>query len=621
MCSGFLRIFGPVFYYDLVRQARRGRFVVMRLLYILLLASILMALGGNGKLTTSQAAGVATTYFNAFVLVQLITAVLLTPAYVGTAIAEEKERHTLDFMLATNLSNREIVLSKLGSRLGNVALLVLAGVPMLSIIQLLGGVDPNLVIAFFAVTGMTIVGEAGVSILCSVLCRKSTEAIAASYLALIVCFAVGLILAFVPAKYIPFATTSTGDFIVEVLNAGNLVTLLVEVRAAGAAGTVASVLPSLVRDYMLFHALGAIVCSAVAVARLRRVALAQMDGASTAANPRLQLFKRPRVGMNSLLWKEMYCRAGSRAHWVVVVVSSLLFVASFVTAAAVVRPDWFLSSHATRSIDLQKNIDMWVRNATAAVACLTWFVIAIRASTTITSEREKQQLDALLVTPLGSKSIVLGKCVGHVLSVHLGIVWLLLIWTVGIAMGGLHVVALPLLVTTWILYAAFAAIIGLLSSVFCRSSHRATVLATLIMVFCCAGYWLMWLYDQPPLSSGPRVDHGIVTIAGALSPPSILGTLACAPADVHRFRAGKEWPDLAMACIVLWGLLICATVFLFNVAHWRFCVVNNRDTPPEGCDYSLRPTMTLVPIAPWFPPASAPLTPTSLLPRHNNRRQ
>ena len=44
---------------------------------------------------------------------------LLTPAYTAGAVAEEKERRTLEFILATDLRNREIILGKVLSRLLN----------------------------------------------------------------------------------------------------------------------------------------------------------------------------------------------------------------------------------------------------------------------------------------------------------------------------------------------------------------------------------------------------------------------------------------------------------------------------------------------------------------------
>ena len=69
-----------------------------------------------------ETAVLAETFFGTFMIVQLILIVLLTPAYVAGAIAEEKDRKTMEFLLATDLRNREIVLSKLLSRLANLSL-------------------------------------------------------------------------------------------------------------------------------------------------------------------------------------------------------------------------------------------------------------------------------------------------------------------------------------------------------------------------------------------------------------------------------------------------------------------------------------------------------------------
>src|SRR5262245_55294081 len=39
--AGWLKVFGPVLYYDMIRQARRSRFIVLRFLYALLLVFLL----------------------------------------------------------------------------------------------------------------------------------------------------------------------------------------------------------------------------------------------------------------------------------------------------------------------------------------------------------------------------------------------------------------------------------------------------------------------------------------------------------------------------------------------------------------------------------------------------
>src|SRR5262249_36493881 len=55
-----------------------------------------------------DAAVLAESYFGVFMIVQLALVALLTPAYVGGAIADEKDKKTLEFMLATDLNNHEI---------------------------------------------------------------------------------------------------------------------------------------------------------------------------------------------------------------------------------------------------------------------------------------------------------------------------------------------------------------------------------------------------------------------------------------------------------------------------------------------------------------------------------
>ena len=70
-----------------------------------------------------------------------LVVVALTPAFTAAAITDEKERKTLDFLLVTDLSTREIVFGKLAARAGALFTLVLAGLPILSLIQFFGGIE------------------------------------------------------------------------------------------------------------------------------------------------------------------------------------------------------------------------------------------------------------------------------------------------------------------------------------------------------------------------------------------------------------------------------------------------------------------------------------------------
>ena len=65
----------------------------------------------------------------------------ITPALVGGTIAGEKQRKTLHYLLASELSSAEIVLGKLMARMLMVLVYLVAGVPMLFLLMLFGGVD------------------------------------------------------------------------------------------------------------------------------------------------------------------------------------------------------------------------------------------------------------------------------------------------------------------------------------------------------------------------------------------------------------------------------------------------------------------------------------------------
>ena len=102
---------------------------------------------------------------------QLLFVVLMTPAYAAAAIAEEKDRHTLALLLTTELSDDEIVWGKSAARVLFVLSVVLAGVPLLLILRLLGGVPDELLIAGSILTVGTTFLAAAIGINCA--CHSS----------------------------------------------------------------------------------------------------------------------------------------------------------------------------------------------------------------------------------------------------------------------------------------------------------------------------------------------------------------------------------------------------------------------------------------------------------------
>ena len=171
---------GPVFERELSTTARKGRSYGLRSAYGLALIAVLVA-GYRDAYGTdliprapsdTQVAKFARESFWHLVLVQGGAVVFLTPALVAGAIAGEVQRKTLGDLLTTDLSAAEIVLGKLAARLLHVGQLVAAGLPILLLTGLLGGLDPWLVLASVAATLSTSFFLGGLSILGSTQARS-----------------------------------------------------------------------------------------------------------------------------------------------------------------------------------------------------------------------------------------------------------------------------------------------------------------------------------------------------------------------------------------------------------------------------------------------------------------
>src|SRR5207248_3722394 len=103
-------------------------------LFVLYASALPQAMLG-GHVSKNDAADFARRFADVFMAVQFVAVILITPALTANAVAEEKGQNTLVFLLSTNLSNREILLGKLFTRLLQVGLLILTGLPVWPLVQ------------------------------------------------------------------------------------------------------------------------------------------------------------------------------------------------------------------------------------------------------------------------------------------------------------------------------------------------------------------------------------------------------------------------------------------------------------------------------------------------------
>jgi ABC-type transport system involved in multi-copper enzyme maturation permease subunit len=171
--------FGPLYQHELLRLGRRNsltlwraglvgtQLLMMFLNYLFTFPGIplSMLLFGSGDFidpTASQQ--FAEAFLWKFLWVQQIAAIILTPIYLGGAIAEEKERKAWDFLLTSQLSSWELITGKFTARLTYVLSILASGLPVLLLTLLFGGVNPERVLQGFLISGVTVVSLGVVSL-------------------------------------------------------------------------------------------------------------------------------------------------------------------------------------------------------------------------------------------------------------------------------------------------------------------------------------------------------------------------------------------------------------------------------------------------------------------------
>lgn len=168
---------GPVLGWEMLRLGRRGSTIWLRALMALLLFAALWAVYLNqfpddaSLKDDTKRAGLLSAFTQTFAYVYLMAQIgvvcLLTPLYVVGAIGEERDRKTLEFLLATDLSNWEIVVGKVGSRMLQLIGLMVTGLPIIALISVWGGVEPVLLLAGYGIALLTMFAVGGMCAACA----------------------------------------------------------------------------------------------------------------------------------------------------------------------------------------------------------------------------------------------------------------------------------------------------------------------------------------------------------------------------------------------------------------------------------------------------------------------
>jgi ABC-type transport system involved in multi-copper enzyme maturation permease subunit len=497
-------------------------------------------------------------FAEAFVVQQLLLLLLATPAFVAGAVTDEKRRGTLPQLLTTGLDTRHILLGKLLGRTAQVLLLAVAGLPPFALLAGFAGVGPLTLLVLAATLAAPLFALASASVLASVWCRQTRDAVLALYVlgtlgGLAVWYFGGPLEVLNPLYVLAPAWGPSA--VLDLAEAGRRL-------AASALG---------------WTALGG-ACLAVAVWRLRPACRRDLEGGrpAEAAPPTWHSAPLPAVTDEPVRWRERQVE-GLAPHpalrrvrtWLGVAAvaaattgSSLFILAANLPAgvgpADALRAVVSLRPAAVRAVLPDAALGFLVQSLVAML--LASLVVGVRCSGAITGERERQTWEALLLTPLSARELIRGKLWG-VMGASL---WYLLAYAapavVFSAMGGLMALfwtVLWLAVTVLAMYYVGAA--GLWCSARARNSWRS-LLGTLA-----AGYLggiVLYLVSSP----APLIAAAVLSAVLQLFDRTYgTRTSAFLPANLAAF----ETPFLIMSSVSLALIFwLMSRTFLAHALRW-----------------------------------------------------
>jgi ABC-type transport system involved in multi-copper enzyme maturation permease subunit len=497
----------PILKRELVSAARRGgeqgirSFFAATMLTIILITFTTWYYWEAEQVTDRLMALVAERSF--FIVIALHSIVLISVmGQTVRCIAVEKDRRTFDFLLVTRLGNTEIIIGKLAAHLLVFLATLSAGLPIMLLLNQLGGVDGRLILMAYAGIVSTGFFLAALSIWFSTIAPDNRSALALAFLCSVAWFS--------GPFFATFLLPRLGVRLPDWLRAVNSWLL------ASSPASLLMKLPSLVAGKELIESLawmcglqavGAAICLIGSIVQLRSAYRAAASGEARVALQQLmhtswRLRPRPPVGDDPIFWRERYT---NRSRGLARLFDLLVYLG---IGAAIAYPTWLFGKPALVEVwnhgyasgltsDERPEFNLFVRffaNSGTGLAAdqsridfnvflrfitvfFSFFVGATAAGLGvegIAAERSRETWSSLIATPLTARDILWAKSLATFWRLRLGVGTIVVLWTLGLIAGAIHplgfVLSLLLLFSwTWFMVAC-----GIICAIQSRIAELAT---------------------------------------------------------------------------------------------------------------------------------------------------
>ena len=175
----------PILAFSARRRMRTWRTPVMVTLYCLTLAVVAYFYSFRYLFADTLNIGVMRTGFTGFITlfaIQFMLLVLVGPAMTSGSIAGERERQTLELLQVTNTGSFSIVIGKLLDSFGFLCLLIIASLPIFSLVLLMGGIGFLTILKVALFLMLIALAVSSIGLFTSTLVKRTVTATVTAYL-------------------------------------------------------------------------------------------------------------------------------------------------------------------------------------------------------------------------------------------------------------------------------------------------------------------------------------------------------------------------------------------------------------------------------------------------------
>ncbi|MDA0833603.1 MAG: ABC transporter permease subunit [Planctomycetota bacterium] len=466
---------GPIFSREALTAPRQLKHFLLRSGY---LAALIVLMYTAGQATfgfqeirnLSSLAGFGSLTFQVFSLVQLSLVIFFALLLAVGNVAQEKDRKTLILLLMTDLRNHELVIGKLSASLLSVLMLVVSSFPIFAILYFLGGVTFPQICWSIALCASVALAAGSWGTLVAFAREKTFQTISLGVLGLVLYLGIveGL-LAVVGAQSAETArwlhVMNPYRTVLDLINPWDQVHAegVSHVSASGAVGMMLGI---------------TVLLNLISIAYVRRwnTSHAVFEQAMKKEEEQSQITRKKVkvIWSNPVIWREICTRAYGRKV-IVIKLIYLLFVAFMLwqlsSTFGVLNPSGKLVSPAGVGF--------------IALGLISLMLVNAQAVTAITSERDGQTMELLLVTDITAKEFVYGK-LGGILYNTKELTLIPLGWIVYLAaVGGMSAENAVYTIIGYVMLTLFSAMLGVHSGLTYDSSRAAIAnsLGTMFFLF------------------------------------------------------------------------------------------------------------------------------------------